>query len=78
MGSGLYAGGGNGLVQHRGPLETVGGGVTRKRRFICSGEGSPFLLSWLDLGPKASVKEKDRGCACSWMEKGQSYDTGCV
>lgn len=58
---------GNGSVQQRGPLETVGGGVTRKRRFICSGEGSPFLQSWLDLGPKASVKETDKGYPCSWM-----------
>lgn len=56
---GLCAGGGNGLVEHRGPLETVGGGVTRKR-FICSGEGNPFPLSWLDLGPNACVKEGHR------------------
>lgn len=64
MGSGLCAGGGNGLVQHRAPLETVGGGVTRKTRFICSGEGNPFSLSWLDLGPNTCVK---RRIPCSWV-----------
>lgn len=64
MGSGLCAGGGNGLVQHNGPLETVGGGVTRKKRFICSGEVNPFPLSWLDLGHSACVKEKDTGYPC--------------
>lgn len=56
MGSGLCAGGGNGSVQ-RCPLETVGGGVTRKRRFICSCEGNPFPLSWLDLGQYLCKRE---------------------
>lgn len=65
MGSELRAGEGNGLVQHRVPLETVGGGMTRKKRFICSGEGNPFPLSWLDLGPNTCVK--DTGYPCSWV-----------
>lgn len=60
MGSGLRSGGGNGLVQHRAPLKTVGG-VTRKKRFICSGEGNPFPLSWLDLGPNTCVKRRIQG-----------------
>lgn len=44
-----------------GPLETAGGGVTKKRRCICGGKGNPGLLSWLDLGHNTSEKEKDPG-----------------
>lgn len=34
MGSGPCARGGNGLVQQRDPLETVGGGLTRKKIYL--------------------------------------------
>lgn len=60
-----------------GPLETVGGGVTRKRRCICSGKGNPVLLSWLDLGHYTSEKEKDPGYPYGWGWKGKSYEAGC-
>ena len=57
-------------------METVGGGVTRKR-CVCSGKGNPVLLSWLDLGRNTSEKEKDPGYPCSWGWKGESYEAGC-
>lgn len=46
---GLCAGGGNGLAQHRGPLETVGGGVTRREDLSAVVRGPHSLCpGWIE------------------------------